>query len=252
VVLAGDVVYRFPRDDLSRRALPGRVALLRVLGNRRLPVATPVPLAAGRAGLDEPLGRCHVALTRLRGQPLPPTLAARHPPAVIAELDRLLDALRGLGADPGVRDVVPTADARQWERFASDVTRVLFPLMSARGQRRAEGELRRVAAVDPAGAALVHGDLGGANLLWTVAESGPRLAGVVDWDGAHLGSQAEDLASLAATFGWPLAEQLGASRPAGLSDARAIAATFALRQALPAALSGDRVMLADGLAGYVG
>jgi len=75
---------------------------------------------------------------------------------------------------------------------------------------------------------------------------------VVDWDGAHLGSQAEDLASLAATFGWPLAERLAASQPAALRDARAIAATFALQQALPAALSGDRVMLADGLAGYVG
>jgi hypothetical protein len=37
-----------------------------------------------------------------------------------------------------------------------------------------------------------------------------------------------------------------------IGDARAIAATFALQQALPAALSGDRVMLADGLAGYAG
>ena len=49
---------------------------------------------------------------------------------------------------------------------------------------------------------------------------------------------------------------LDTSRPAGrrpaLGDARVIAATFALQQALPAALSGDRAMLADGLAGYLG
>ena len=107
VVLAGDVAYRFPRDEQSRRALPGRVALLRVLENRRLPVATPVPLATDRAGIHEPLGRCHVALTRLRGEPLPRELADRFGPAVVAELGRLLDALRGLGAEPAVCDAVP-------------------------------------------------------------------------------------------------------------------------------------------------
>jgi len=253
VVLAGDVAYRFPRDEESRRALPGRVALLRALGNCRLPVATPVPLPTAPAAQHEALGRCHAALTRLRGEPLPPELAARFEAAVIAELGGLLDALRGLGAEPAVRDAVPTADPRQWDRFAADVARVLFPLMSQRGRRRAEAELTRVAAVDPAGTALVHGDLGGTNLLWTVLESGPRLSGVLDWDGAQLGNQAEDLASLAATFGWPLAERLVRSRDGGhgaLPDARAIAATFALQQALPAALSGDQVMLADGLAEY--
>ena len=248
VVLAGDAAYRFPRDELTRRALPGRVALLRVLGKCQLPAATPVPLA--HAGMYEPLGRCHIAPTRLRGEPLPRELAARSEPAVIAGLGGLLEALRGLGGQPAVGDAVPEADPRHWERFAAEVARVLFPLMSRPGRLRAEAELARVAAVDPAGTALVHGDLGGTNLLWTVTESGPRLAGVLDWDEAHLGSQAEDLASLAVTFGWPLAERLDGSRRA-LPDARAIAATFALQQALPAALVGDQVMLADGLATYV-
>jgi aminoglycoside phosphotransferase (APT) family kinase protein len=254
VVLTGDVAYRFPRDEESRRALPGRVALLRVLENCQLPVATPVPLATERAGIYEPLGRCHVALTQLRGEQLPRELAERHRAAVIAELGGLLDALSGLGAEPAVTDAVPAADPRQWERFAADVGRVLFPMMSARGRRRAEAELAGVAAVDPAGTALVHGDLGGTNLLWAVPESVPRLVGVLDWDGAQLGNPAEDLASLAVTFGWPLAEELVTSRAAGpgtIEDARAIAATFALQQALPAALSDDEVMLADGLARYV-
>jgi aminoglycoside phosphotransferase (APT) family kinase protein len=257
VVLVGDVAYRFPRDDESRRALPGRVELLRVLGNCRLPVATPVPRATAPAALHEALGRCHVALSRLRGQPLEREQATspQSEPVVIAELGRLLDALSELGADPAVATVVPGADPDRWVRFAGDVHRVLFPLMSDRGRRRAEAELAEVAAVDPGGAALVHGDLGGTNLLWTVSESGPHLAGVLDWDEAQLGNPADDLASLAATFGWPLAERLDATRHAGrcptIGDARTIAATFALQQALPAALSGDTVMLADGLAGYV-
>jgi aminoglycoside phosphotransferase (APT) family kinase protein len=258
VVLAGDVAYRFPRDEQSRRALPGRTALLRVLATSRLPVATPAPLGPAPAGQPEPLGRCHVALTRLRGQPLPreQAISSRSAPVVIGQLGRLLDGLAGLGADPGVRGAVPGTDPDSWMRFAAQVGRVLFPLMSDRGRQRAEAELARVTAVDPAGTALVHGDLGGSNLLWDVTEAGPRLAGVLDWDEAHIGSQAEDLASLAATFGWNLAGRLDARRPAGhrpaIGDARAIAATFALQQALPAALSGDHAMLADGLAGYAG
>jgi aminoglycoside phosphotransferase (APT) family kinase protein len=258
VVLCGDVAYRFPRDEQSRRALPGRVALLRVLQDSRLPVATPVPLATACAGPRQALGRCHVALSRLPGQPLPREQATspRSEPVVIGQLGRLLDALAGLGADPAVRRAAPGPDSGHWVRFAGEVNRVLFPLMSPRGRRRAEAELAAVAAVDPAGTALVHGDLGGSNLLWDITEAGPRLAGILDWDEAHIGGQAEDLASLAATFGWDLAGRLDAQRHAGrrptIADARAIAATFALQQALPAALSGDRAMLADGLAGYAG
>jgi aminoglycoside phosphotransferase (APT) family kinase protein len=264
VVLAGDVAYRFPRDEESRRALPGRVAQLRVLGNGRLPVATPVPLATAPDAQHDTLGRCYVALSRLRGEPLEREQATspRSEPVVVAELARLLDALSALGSDPAVAKVVPAADPDRWLRFASDVDRVLFPLMSDRGRRRAGAELAKVAAVDPTGTALVHGDLGGTNLLWTVpesgphAESGPHLAGVLDWDEAQLGNPADDLASLAATFGWPLAERLDAARHGGrcptIGDARTIAATFALQQALPAALSGDQVMLADGLTSYVG
>ena len=258
VVLAGDVAYRFPRDEESRRALAGRTALLRVLQGSRLPVATPVPLTAAEPGQDEPLGRCHVALSRLPGQPLPREQATspRSEPIVIGDLARLLDALAELGADPAVRKAAPGPDPDHWRRFAGEVTRVLFPLMSDRGRRRAEAELARVAAVDPAGTALVHGDLGGSNLLWDITGSGPRLAGVLDWDEAHIGHQAEDLASLAVTFGWDLAGRLDARRHAGrrptIGDARVIAATFALQQALPAALSGDQAMLADGLAGYAG
>jgi aminoglycoside phosphotransferase (APT) family kinase protein len=258
VVLAGDVAYRFPRDEESRRALAGRTALLRVLQGSRLPVATPVPLTAAEPGQDEPLGRCHVALSRLPGQPLPREQATspRSEPIVIGDLARLLDALAELGADPAVRKAAPGPDPDHWARFAAEVTRVLFPLMSPPGRRRAGAELARVMGVDPGGTALVHGDLGGSNLLWQVTEAGPRLTGVLDWDEAQIGNQAGDLASLAATFGWELAGRLDARRHAGrrpaIADARAIAATFALQQALPAALSGDQAMLDDGLAGYAG
>ena len=56
--------------------------------------------------------------------------------------------------------------------------------MSDQGRRRAEAELNHVLAIDPTGSALVHGDLGGTNLLWSTDQAAvPRLTGVLDWDG---------------------------------------------------------------------
>lgn len=213
--------------------------------------AVPWPVGAVRG--DLPLGRCHARLRRVRGRPLGRAEAAT--PGLAGELARVLDELAALGQHPAVRVAAPAADPAYWIRFADDVREVLFPLMTGAGRRRAEAELRAVCAVDPMGGALVHGDFGGGNLLWTDGPSGVRLTGVLDWDEAHLGSQADDLASLAATFGWPLAEQVDAARNGGhtpaVPAARLIEATFALQQALPAARSGDAASLADGLTRYV-
>jgi hypothetical protein len=49
----------------------------------------------------------------------------------------------------------------------------------------------------------VHGDFGGANLLWSYDEAGPRLTGVLGWDGAEIGNQADDPASAAQTSAGP-------------------------------------------------
>ncbi len=117
--------------------------------------------------------------------------------------------------------------------------------------------MRAVTTVPPGGDALVHTDLGGANLLLDTGGDVPRIAGILDWDNACIGNQASDLASLAVTFGWPLAarieqHRLGNSHAGSLLPAaRLIAATFALQQALPAALSGDQASLDDGLSRYV-
>jgi aminoglycoside phosphotransferase (APT) family kinase protein len=251
VVLAGQLAYRFPRDEQSRRKLPGAVRLLEALS--RTGVAVPVPVAAGN--IDAPLGRCHVALTRLPGEPLDFPVSPRAQDAVAGQLAGLLDRLAVLGRDRGIRQLVPRVSADHWLAFASQVRHVLFPLMSGSGRLRAEAELAAVAAVAAAGDALVHTDLGGTNLLWTTTDGVPRLTGVLDWDECGIGNQANDLASIGVTIGWPLAERIddrrrsAAGRPA-LADAKIIAATFALQQALPAALIADTVNLDDGLRQY--
>ena len=207
--------------------------------------------------MGEPLGRCHIALRRLPGRALDGPQVADSPGAdvLVSRLARLLDRLTELGASDAIRNAVPLADPRRWERFAEDVSAVLFPLMSGAGRDRADTQLNQVLAFDPAGDALVHGDLGGGNLLWAAANAGPRLTGILDWDGAQIGHRADDLASIATRVGWPLAvriqdaQRYGGDTPT-IPAAKAIAATFALQQALPAALSGDAASLADGLATY--
>jgi Ser/Thr protein kinase RdoA (MazF antagonist) len=252
VVLLGEVAYRFPRDEKSRGLLPARAELLSNLGNSQLPFA--IPRLLSKAALSQPPGRCHVALRRLSGQPIERVTNPLAEEAVVSCLARTLTRLNELGQERAIRETVPRSDPRRWERFAEDVSVVLFPLMSSKGRKRAEVELNQVLALDPVGDALVHGDLGGENLLWITAESGPQLTGILDWDEAQTGNQANDLASIAVTVGWSLAMRLDARQHGGdtptISSAEAIAGTFALQQALPAALSGDAERLADGLSAY--
>lgn len=249
VVLAGEVAYRFPRDEESRRRLPAAVALLAALG--RAGLAVPVPLGTGH--IRSPLGRCRVPLTRLPGEPLGRVSGRQAEQAVVNELAGLLDRLAELGSGQAIQALVPRVGADHWAVFADRVRQVLFPLMSGPGRRRADAELAAVTTVKPTGGALVHTDLGGANLLWTTAAGVPKLTGVVDWDEACIGDQAADLASIAATIGWPLAGRIDTRRRGArpmLADAKIIAATFALQQALPAALNEDQAALDDGLSRY--
>jgi Ser/Thr protein kinase RdoA (MazF antagonist) len=252
VVLAGDVAYRFPRDEQSRRALPAAVALLTALAHCQLPIAIPVPVSTDHVA--SPLGISHVALSRVPGQQISVISDAQAQHAVVGQLAGLLDRLAELGADQAIRRLVPRTGADYWQDFGEQVRQVLFPLMSADGRRRAAAELAAVARVTATGHALVHGDLGGGNLLWTNADGHPQLAGVLDWDGASLGNQASDLASIAVTVGWPLVRRVQARRDAVAgqlqAEAEIIASTFALQQALPAALNDDRASLEDGLREY--
>lgn len=257
VVLAGDVAYRFPRDAESCRLLPGRARLLTALADCELPAEIPVPL--GTSWLSRPAGSCYLATRRLAGiHPHPGLLGEpRFAEAMTVQLAGLLDALARAGTEPAIRQSVPAAQPGDWRDWAGRVREVLFPLMSPAGRRRAEAEVRAVATVAPDGDTLVHTDLGGANLLLDTGADVPRIAGILDWDNACIGNQASDLASLAVTFGWPLAARIEqrrkGDRHAGplLPAARLIAATFALQQALPAALSGDEASLDDGLSRYV-
>ncbi|HET9899121.1 MAG TPA: aminoglycoside phosphotransferase family protein [Streptosporangiaceae bacterium] len=250
VVLAAEVAYRFPRNEDSRRKLPAACELLATLGDCGLPAA--IPRLLDTSHLDRPLVRSHAAVSLLPGAPLAAGLSQHAQEAAANQLAGLLDQLAAAASDERLLRLVPGAP--RWVDFAASVRQVLFPLMSAEGRRRAEAELAAACELAPGGHALVHTDLGGNNLLWSSDGDGlPRLTGVLDWDGAVIGNQASDLASIAVTVGWPLAERIDDLRRAGpplMAEARVVAATFALQQALPAALGKDKPNLDDGLTGY--
>jgi len=118
---------------------------------------------------------------RLPGHPLGRVSGDRAEEAVITDLAMLLDRLAELGSLPAIAALVSPAGPDHWPGFASRVRDVLYPLMSARGRQRADAELAAVTAATAAGGALVHTDLGGANLLWATAAGVPRSPG--SWTG---------------------------------------------------------------------
>ncbi len=246
VVVGARRVVCFARTDSAAARLPERVEVLRVVDGLGLGVAVPQPVSAAGSG--------YAVFTRVPGEPIDvervgdPSVAD----AMAADLAPLLHALAAAGATSKA-SALPGAPAGRWSGFARDVRRALYPLMSEAGRARADAELAQVVGVSFAATSVVHGDLGGENLLWEWNDGAPHLVGVVDWDGVARGDQAEDLAALAAGYGDGLLDRL-LQRLEAPDDVRgriaAIRGTFALQQALSAAQDGDQEELDDGLAGY--
>ncbi|MFQ6196443.1 viomycin phosphotransferase [Streptomyces sp. NPDC000405] len=252
VVIGAERVVCFARTEAAAARLPERAAVLRALAGIDLGFRTPEPLDEGAASAGVP---AYLVLSRIPGAPLEEDALAA--PGVAVAVARqyatLLAGLAAAGADDKVRAALPEAPEGEWREFADGVRAELFPLMSPAGRERAERELAALGDLPHLTAAVVHGDLGGENVLWETADGLPRLSGVVDWDGISLGDPAEDLAAIGAGYGEELLRQVLALRGAdeGVSGRiAAIRGTFALQQALYARRDGDEEELADGLTGY--
>lgn len=217
LVVGTEFVVRFPRthSDLAR--------ISRLLDRIDVGVETPRPLL---------LRADFLATSYVRGGSWNPAW-----PVPTADFVALLGRLSTMDAPD---DLAPAPD---WQVFADGVRQHLYPLMSAAGRRRAERELADLLAVRSTARTLVHGDLGGTNLRFADG----RLIGVIDWDEAHLGDPAADLASIAVTVGWDAAGEIA---PDLVPAARTYAGTFALQQALPAFHAHDQASLDDGLIRY--
>ncbi|MFI9505931.1 phosphotransferase family protein [Nocardia sp. NPDC052566] len=270
VVLGATIVVCFARTESAAARLPERAATLHALRKFDLGVAVPELLGAG---VDD--GVPYLVLTRIPGAPIEPeVLADPDMEHVVRHCHQLLTRLAAAAVDPSVsggspcaatdRRSVSAADpaaggvlsrtpADHWSVFAADVRAELYPLMTDSGTRRAERELTAVESLSHRITAVIHGDLGGENLLWETVDGLPVLRGVIDWDAASLGDPAEDYAALGATYGPGFLQRLlhlSADANALATRITTIQGTFALQQALAAHRDGDAAELDDGLMNY--
>ncbi|MFE0427439.1 phosphotransferase, partial [Streptomyces sp. NPDC058953] len=174
VVMGADRVVCFARTGAAEARLPARAAALRALSGIelgfRVPRPLPVPVAGDGAGEGE--GPPYLMLTRIPGAPLAAD-TLRSPgafEAVARQYATLLTGLRTAGADAGLRAVLRPAPEGEWREFAAGTRASLFPLMSEAGRTRAGRELAALDVLTPLTGAVVHGDLGGENVLWETAE----------------------------------------------------------------------------------
>ncbi|MET8705170.1 MULTISPECIES: viomycin phosphotransferase [Streptomyces] len=254
VVIGSHRVVCFARTRAAADRLPGRADVLRALAGIDLGFRTPQPLSEGGAqGTDEPP---YLVLSRIPGAPLEDDVltSPEVAEAVARQYATLLSGLAAAGDEEKVRAALPEAPANEWQEFATGVRTELFPLMSDGGRERAERELAALDALPHLTSAVVHGDLGGENVLWETVDGVPRMSGVVDWDEVGIGDPAEDLAAIGASYGEELLGRvlaLGGWADNGTAERiSAIRGTFALQQALYAQRDGDEEELADGLSGY--
>ncbi|MBW0101629.1 aminoglycoside phosphotransferase family protein [Pseudonocardia sp. KRD291] len=223
VLLPGRAAVRIARSKPAVESLPRRTALLTDLQTVGLPFSTPVPLTPV---VSEP-GWTAVAVSWIPGSYLPPD--AGDP----AALRQVLDALSRVDLAPLADHLdVPHAYAgrERWEElmFNEAVPR-LPPELRASGRRR----VHEVLALDPEPPRLVHGDLTGENMHWSVDG---QLLGVLDWDLASPADPAIDAACLAHWHGWSTIKR--AVEETTYTRARTWYGTLSIEQIVKALLDG--------------
>lgn len=190
VLLPGTAAVRVSKRPSSAREMARRVEVLREVGRAGLPFAVPEPLTPV-TWFGE---RAAVAVSWVDGAELPEGQGDPH------QIGELLRAVREVAVTPRLRELLYAPRDKGWaELLAAEVV----PRLPDRWRDECRRRLEAARALEPVPDALVHGDLGGANVHWS--EDG-KLVGVLDWDQAHLFDPAVD-AALMAWHGWDNLEQ---------------------------------------------
>jgi aminoglycoside 2''-phosphotransferase len=254
LVLNEEWIFRFPRFAEGVARLESETALLHFLRGA-VTLAIPDPALTC---FDPPVvGQVFAAYRLIPGLPLwRETLAQIDDGATLDRFARQLACfLRELhGAAREGTPLLPAPDPlRSWNDLYRRMQARLFPYMSEASRRRASGHFEDYLAaaanlsVEPV---IVHGDLGGSNILFDASRG--AITGVIDFGSCHLGDAALDLAALA-TFGEPFLQRILGYLPGGeamLGRARFYRGTFALQEALYGVEHDDRAAMERGIAGF--
>ena len=256
LVVNEQLIFRFPRAPQGAATLAGEVTLLPRLQGR-LPLAIPKPVYRLTDPATGELSAMGYAM--IPGEPLgDEALAAIRDEAALDRMaGQLAGFLRALHRLP-VDEVAPSATlpdvAAYWHQLHEAFQAELYHCMRP-GAQRATDELFAAILDDlcqrPPSPVLVHGDFGGANILYDPARF--EITGVIDWGFAGPGDPASDIASLSCCGEDFLARGFGVYPEMAemLPRARRYRATFALQQALYARRDGNREDFDDGIRDYV-
>ncbi|MGW6499505.1 phosphotransferase family protein [Nonomuraea angiospora] len=185
VLIPGAAAVRVSKRPSSAEEMPRRMEVLREIAGAGLPFAVPEPLTpVTRFG-----PRAAVAVSWIDGEEQP---EGQGDPD---QIGKLLRAVREVPVTPRLRQLLYAPREKGWaEVLAGQVV----PRLPDRWRDECRRRLEAAAALEAVPDALVHGDLGGANVHW---DRDGRLVGVLDWDQAHLFDPAVD-AALMAWHGW--------------------------------------------------
>ncbi|TMS00008.1 phosphotransferase [Nonomuraea basaltis] len=190
VVIPGTAAVRVSKRPSSAQEMPRRMEALREIAKAGLPFAVPEPLTPV-TWFGE---RAAVAVSWIGGEAQP---EGQGDPD---QIGKLLRAVREVTVTPRLGQLLNAPRGQGWaEVLAEEVVPHLPGGWRSEVHRRLEAAVALEAVPD----ALVHGDLGGANVHWS---RDGELIGVLDWDQAHLFDPAID-AALMAWHGWDTVRQ---------------------------------------------
>ena len=255
VLLVDDIgmVFRLPRSPHVAITMAQEVDLLQSLQGR---VTLPIP----RPTVDhrDPQTGAQV----LMGYPLIPGAPLTRKAFKTITAQRLLDHLAGQLAQflqeiHSIRiDAAQISDPRaEWQHLYTQFRDKLYPYMRADARAQVSADFEAFLG-DEANFAfetvLIHGDLGGSNILYD-AEQG-RISGVIDFGSAGPGDPAQDVGALRVSYGDDFLKRVFGHYPAlkaTLSRVTFIQSTYALQQALYALRDGNQADFDDGIKNYV-
>ena len=186
LLVPGVAAIRVSKRPLAAAAMPRRVAVLRQLASAGLRFQVPEPLTPVTMFGD----RAAVAVSWIDGAALPEGVGS------VAQITEVLESVRAVPLDG---DLMAVLDERpQGRHWSTIITEDVVPRLPARWQPEVLRRIAAALALEPVPDALVHGDLGGANVHWS---AGGKLLGILDWDLAMPGDPALDVA-LMAWHGW--------------------------------------------------
>ena len=241
------LAFKFPKSEVARKSLERETKIISLI---RKHISFPIPQFKD-IFLDEELGKAYVSFTLINGVKLTNDIYNKHQHTLLKQIKKLLSEIHSMP----VIDLF-YGNVLNIEEMYFEIQDLLYPFLSEDKKllitTRFEKQLSM--AAEGVSETVIHGDLGGANIL--VDERTGEITGVIDWAELTIGNSAYDYSSLTCYASVPkLKEDLLIDKPNLINifkQAEFIQFTFPILEALYGAKTGNKIALYEGLSGIIG